>query len=117
MARRTPAQVHADREAFIQRFNIMSTTGRLYGPDELSASVSRYLGKYGVEHPGKVARTWVKDETFMHRCTDMTPGGVAAEVLSKHLRGETPAGSTGGPVHASTTLRIRKHDAAHPDRR
>lgn len=80
-----------NREAFIARFNIMSTSGRLYGPDELAASVSRYLGKNGVEHPGRVARSWVKDETFMRRCTDMTPSGVAADILNKHFRGEKPS--------------------------
>jgi hypothetical protein len=86
------------REAFIARFNIMSTSGRLYGPDELIASMSRYLGKYSVEHPGKVARTWVKDETFMRRCSSMTPSGVAGEVLNRHFRGEAPPTSTGGPT-------------------
>lgn len=81
------------REIFIARFNIMSTTGRLYGPDELAASVSRHLGKNGVEHPGKVARAWVKDETFMRRCTDMTPSGVASDVLTRHWRGDKPSRS------------------------
>lgn len=106
------------REAFIARFNIMSTTGRLYGPDELIASVSRYLGKYSVEHPGKVARKYVEDDAFMRFCTSMTPSGVAAEVLSKYFRGEAPstsAGSTGGSAHASTTHPTQ--DAAHLDRR
>lgn len=78
------------REAFIARFNIMSTTGRLYGPDELIASVSRYLGKMCVEHPGRVARQWVKNEPFMRWCAGMTPSGVASEILSHHLRGDAP---------------------------
>lgn len=77
-----------DREAFIARFNIMSITGRLYGPDELIASVSRYLSKMCVERPGRVARMWVKNEKFMRSCTGMTPSGVAAGVLSRHLRGD-----------------------------
>lgn len=79
------AQKREAREAFIQRFNIMSTTGRLYGPDELVASASRYLGKMGVEHPGRTARVWVRDEKFMRSCTGMTPGGVAGEILNRHL--------------------------------
>jgi hypothetical protein len=78
------------REAFIARFNIMSTSGRLYGPRKLIGSVSLYLSKHGVEHPGKVARAWVEDETFMRSCSSMTPSGVAGEVLNRHFRGEKP---------------------------
>lgn len=84
------AAKHEAREAFIARFNIMSTSGRLYGPDELMGSVSRYLSKMCVEHPGRVARQWVKNETFMRSCTGMTPSGVASGILSRHLRGDDP---------------------------
>lgn len=76
---------HADREAFIARFNIMSTSGRLYGPDELIASVSRYLGKYSVEHPGKVARKYVEDDAFMLRHRGEVPSSIANAVWMDHI--------------------------------
>ena len=78
------------RESFIARFNIMSTSGRLYGPDELIGSVSRHLSKCAVGHPRRVARAWVSSDAFMRMCSGMTPSGVASEVLSRHLRGDLP---------------------------
>lgn len=86
--RRSRSQIHEEREAFIATYRICSVTGRLYGPDELTRSVARFLGLLFVPEPYRTARRWVNDPQFMKRQTGSTPPAVANAVWSQYLRGE-----------------------------
>lgn len=73
------------REAFIIRYSILSVSGLYYGPDELIRSVSRFLCKRRVEHPGKVARKYVEDDAFMLSHRGEVPSSIANAVWLDHI--------------------------------